>query len=43
MVLAIEPKVIFPGRGAIGIEDTYLVTDDGLAPLTISTHDIIEA
>jgi Xaa-Pro dipeptidase len=40
MVLAIEPKVIYPD-GAIGIEDTYVVTPDGLSPLTISTREIV--
>lgn len=42
MVLAVEPKVIFEGKGAIGIEDTYLLTGEGLSPLTISSRDIAE-
>jgi Xaa-Pro aminopeptidase len=42
MLLAIEPKLIFTGRGAIGIEDTYLVAEHGLEPLTYSTRDIVE-
>ncbi len=41
MVLAVEPKVIFPGRGAIGIEDTYRLTPTGLDPLTFSPRDIL--
>lgn len=41
MVLAIEPKVIFSGRGAIGIEDTFHLTADGLIALTHSSRDII--
>ena len=41
MVLAIEPKVIFAGRGAIGIEDTFLLTANGLVALTHSSRDII--
>lgn len=41
MVLAVEPKLIFKGRGAIGIEDTYLLTNEGLSFLTYSTRDII--
>lgn len=40
MVLAIEPKLIYTGRGAIGIEDTYLLTAQGLQPLTHSPRDI---
>jgi Xaa-Pro aminopeptidase len=42
MVLAVEPKVIFMERGAIGIEDTNLLQTDGLEALTISTRDIVE-
>lgn len=42
MVLAIEPKLIYEGRGAIGIEDTFLLTEEGLQPLTFSTRDIVE-
>jgi Xaa-Pro dipeptidase len=41
MVLAFEPKLIYPGKGAIGIEDTYLLTTEGLVPLTFSTRDIV--
>src|SRR5262249_29466654 len=41
MVLAFEPKLLYPGKGAIGIEDTYLLTDNGLVPLTFSTRDIV--
>ncbi len=42
MVLAVEPKLIFEDKGAVGIEDTYLLTSDGLAPLTYSSRDIVE-
>jgi Xaa-Pro dipeptidase len=34
MVVALEPKVIFPGRGVVGIENTHVVTPRGLNPLT---------
>lgn len=34
MVLALEPKVILPGKGVVGIENTHLVTASGLEPLT---------
>lgn len=36
MVIAIEPKFSFPGRGVVGIEDTYLITEDGFERLTIT-------
>ena len=41
MVLAIEPKVIFAERGAIGLEDTFLLTSTGLQALTHSSRDIL--
>jgi Xaa-Pro aminopeptidase len=34
MVFALEPKFIFPEIGAIGIEDTFLVTEKGLEQIT---------
>ena len=30
MTLAVEPKLIFPQKGVVGIENTHLVTKDGL-------------
>ncbi len=33
-VIAIEPKFVFPGRGVIGIENTFAVTDNGGEKLT---------
>lgn len=41
MVVAIEPKFTFPDLGVIGIENTYVVQDDGLSPLTQSSEEII--
>jgi Xaa-Pro aminopeptidase len=34
MVFALEPKTIFPGAGIAGIENTHLVTGEGLEALT---------
>ncbi len=34
MVIALEPKVIIPGTGVVGIENTHVVTTEGLKPLT---------
>lgn len=36
MTFAFEPKAVFPGLGAVGIENTFVVTSDGLDSLTIS-------
>jgi Xaa-Pro dipeptidase len=41
MVIAIEPKFTFPGRGVVGIENSYLITDDGFTKLTCSREGII--
>ena len=30
MTLALEPKLIFPEEGVVGIENTHLVTENGL-------------
>lgn len=34
-VVALEPKVVFPGRGAIGIENTWHITETGAERLTL--------
>jgi len=36
MVIAIEPKFIFPGKGVVGLEDDYLVTSSGLERITLT-------
>lgn len=41
MVIAIEPKFTFPGRGIVGLENSYAVTDDGYELLTVSREGII--
>ncbi|MBN1297226.1 aminopeptidase P family protein [bacterium] len=33
-IIAIEPKAVFPNEGAVGVENTYLITDSGAVPLT---------
>jgi Xaa-Pro dipeptidase len=40
MVIALEPKLVYPGLGVVGIENTLLVTDDGLESLTLCEEDI---
>jgi Xaa-Pro aminopeptidase len=42
MVFAFEPKFVLPKVGAVGIEDTYLVTDTGLEKLTNFEEEIID-
>jgi Xaa-Pro dipeptidase len=40
MVFAFEPKVVFPGEGAVGIENTFYLTDQGLKMLTFSDQEL---
>lgn len=41
MVVAVEPKLIFPGRGLVGIEDTYLITEREAQRLTLSLQELV--
>ncbi|MDR1368709.1 MAG: Xaa-Pro peptidase family protein [Dysgonamonadaceae bacterium] len=42
MTFAFEPKFVLSGVGAVGIENTYLVTGDGIEKMTIFEENIIE-
>ena len=42
MAVALEPKFVLPGIGAVGIENTYFVTETGLENVTVCEEDIIE-
>lgn len=41
-VIALEPKFVIPRVGAVGIENTYLITADGAEQLTNSPEEIID-
>jgi Xaa-Pro dipeptidase len=41
MAFAFEPKVVFPGEGAIGIENTFYISNDGLKQLTYSSEELV--
>ena len=41
MVFALEPKFVLPGLGAVGIEDTWVVTGDGVARLTLAPQELV--
>lgn len=41
MVFALEPKFVLPGIGAVGIENSFLVTEDGGEQLTLAPEEII--
>lgn len=40
MTLAIEPKFVFPGTGAVGVENTYIVTPAGLENITVFPEEL---
>lgn len=40
MTIALEPKLIFPGKGVVGIENTHVVTQDGLEQLGCFPEEI---
>jgi Xaa-Pro dipeptidase len=41
MTLALEPKLIFPEKGVVGIENTHVVTRDGLEQLGQFQDEIV--
>ena len=41
MTLAVEPKIVFPGRGIVGVEDTILVTGGEPEYLTFTPRELV--
>jgi Xaa-Pro aminopeptidase len=41
MVIAYEPKFVFPDTGAAGIENTFLITETGMEKLTVLNEEIV--
>lgn len=41
-VLALEPKFVIPGTGAVGIENTYVVKPDGMHCITNCPDDLVD-
>ena len=42
MTFAFEPKVVFPGLGAVGVENTWRVSADGIKRLTYTDESLLE-
>jgi Xaa-Pro dipeptidase len=42
MTFAVEPKIVFPGEGSVGLENTVVVTQSGYDILTPAEQDIIQ-
>lgn len=41
MTFAFEPKVVYPGLGAVGVENTFWVAPGGLKHLTFTSEDLV--
>ncbi len=41
-VFALEPKIVLPGIGPVGVENTWIVTEEGLECTTKMEEDIME-
>jgi len=41
MVFALEPKFVFPGVGAVGVELDYIVREEGLERVTRFPREIV--
>ena len=41
MVFALEPKIVLPGVGPVGIENSWAVTHDGVEKLTLCDEEIV--
>jgi Xaa-Pro aminopeptidase len=42
VVLAVEPKVFYPGLGGVGVENTYVINEKGCERLTVCDQEIYE-
>lgn len=42
MVFALEPKIIIPGVGPVGIENSWVVTQESVEKLTLCEEEIVE-
>jgi Xaa-Pro dipeptidase len=39
--VAVEPKFVFPGKGVVGIENTFAITNSGCERLTVFADEIV--
>jgi Xaa-Pro dipeptidase len=42
MTFAVEPKIVFPGEGSVGLENTVVVTETGYEILTLVSQKIFQ-
>jgi len=43
VVLAVEPKIFYPGLGGVGVENTYVITESGCERLTKCPQEIYQS
>ena len=41
MVIAVEPKFVFPGKGVVGVEDDYLIVATGVERVKFTDQALI--
>jgi Xaa-Pro aminopeptidase len=41
MMIAYEPKFVLPGTGAVGIENTYYITETGIEKITVFEEEMV--
>lgn len=42
MTFAFEPKAVYPGVGAVGVENTWRVTADGIEQITFANEELLQ-
>lgn len=42
MIFALEPKIVLPGIGSVGVENSWVVTTEGVEKLTLCEEGIID-
>jgi len=42
MVFALEPKIVLPGVGPVGIENSWVINEHGVEKLTLCPEEIID-
>ncbi len=42
MVFALEPKIVLPGIGPVGIENSWVVTAEGVDKLTLCNEEVVQ-
>jgi Xaa-Pro aminopeptidase len=41
MTIAVEPKIVFPGRGMVGVEDVFLIGEGATTRINVTPRDLL--